>query len=253
MVKDLEKIVVVLLSGGLDSCVSATLKAQEKETQVHLLTIDYGQGGRPELLQADKIAAWLAGHYDNVVEHFKLEITGHVGFHKDKTRANSLLEGFVGWRRPTSKYSSLHLPSGYPSTRDEAFALIAAAGAEARLLDYASASRGEVVLSTTRDDVRNFPDIDMRTYTQDLNAVLSRKEVPRRLGKSISIDLPLIGMSKAEIVKLGVKINAPIELTWSCYAGEPQKPCRECDQCYWRMDAFKAAGVIDPMYRIISS
>jgi len=244
------KIVVCLLSGGVDSTVAAVLKAKEPSTLVALLSIYYGQGAEEsERLQSAKVADWLCSHFDNVIEHFYMRIDGTIRWSK-RQRSETFknpegkeipLKGFVGWRHPEGGWSQ----AGYPSTRDEAFTLIAAAGVEARLHDIQEATHGEVVLATTGEDLTNFEDIEAETYTNHLNEVLARKMMPRR-GKSIRIDLPLIGMMKSEVVRVGLQIGAPLELTWSCYFGEPGRPCGACDQCKWRQEAFRAAGVLDP-------
>lgn len=217
-----KKISVVLLSGGLDSCVAATMKAQEPGTQVHLLSIWYGQGGFAEVVAAERMADKLYDEYSNVVEHTQLFIGGRTRLHRDKgidvrdgnyEKLNGIdkiglrfktsieegslkrtkgyrqvrdlisylteddkakdclaelvlgslvnMQGFVGWRSPQKGYASYGLPNGYPSTRDEAFTLLGVAGVEAKLLEYPKTEYGEVVLSTNRDDLENFPDIEL--------------------------------------------------------------------------------------------
>jgi len=244
------KIVVCLLSGGIDSTVAAVLKAKEPNTLVTLLSVYYGQGAEEsEKQQSAEVADWLRNRFDNVIEHFYIRIDGTIRWtarqrsetFRNPTGEEIPLRGFVGWRHPEGGWSQ----AGYPSTRDEAFTLIAAAGVEARLHDIPSTTHGEVVLATTGEDLSNFEDIEVETYTNHLNEVLARKMMPRR-GKSMRIDLPLIGMMKSEVVRIGLQIGAPLELTWSCYFGEPGRPCGICDQCKWRQEAFREAGVSDP-------
>jgi 7-cyano-7-deazaguanine synthase len=66
------------------------------------------------------------------------------------------------------------------------------------------------------------------------------------LGKPIQIKYPLINMTKAEIVKEGVRLNVPFHLTWSCYKGG-DKACGKCDSCILRLKGFKEAGIEDPI------
>ena len=225
------KVIVCLLSGGIDSTVAAALAARDARNRVTLLSIYYGQGAEEaERVVSRRVGEWLVSHFPNVVDHEVLEIHG-------------TQQGFVGWRTPSRGWPQ----AGYPSTRDEVFALIAAAGLEARLCDVAETTEGEVVLATNADDVKNFSDIDPDTYRVDLNRVLARKVMPQA-GKPMRISLPLIDKTKAEVVRLGVEIGAPLHLTWSCYFGEPEKPCGACDQCRWRRDAFAYAGLSDPAF-----
>jgi 7-cyano-7-deazaguanine synthase len=64
-------------------------------------------------------------------------------------------------------------------------------------------------------------------------------------GNPIAVRTPLIELSKADIVRLGVEVGAPLELTWSCYRGETA-PCATCDACALRAKGFAEAGVADP-------
>lgn len=232
---------VCLLSGGIDSTVAATALAQSGVRRITLLTLMYGQGAEAaERVQAARVADWLMDRFPHVTDHVVLDITGGARRQQGPVARSSLSQGFVGWRSPLSGWEL----AGYPSTRDEAFTLIAAAGAEARLRDFDDADAAEVILATNKDDVANFPDLSGENFTRHLQAILDKKLMPLR-GKPVRIRLPLIDLSKAEVVQLGARIGAPLELTWSCYFGEPGRPCRACDQCRWRQKAFAAAGIRD--------
>ena len=67
-------------------------------------------------------------------------------------------------------------------------------------------------------------------------------------GKKVKIVAPLLMMNKAEVVKLGLKLHAPYELTWSCYEGG-EKPCGKCGTCIDRMKAFEVNGIVDPILK----
>ena len=245
------KIIVVLLSGGIDSTVAATLKAQELGSIVYLLSIFYGQGAEDaEKLQSRIVADWLMTRFENVVEHIEIFMTGTSRSCKTSLKRVGTPElelpkvassGFVGWRRPALGWPQ----AGYPSTRDEMFVLTAAAGAEARLRDISFAREAEVVLATNKDDVQNFSDIYPENYSTHLNAILATKIMPQK-GRPLKVNLPLINLTKADVIKRGVAIEAPLHLTWSCYFGAAGTPCGSCDQCQWRATAFRAAGIDDP-------
>jgi 7-cyano-7-deazaguanine synthase len=67
---------------------------------------------------------------------------------------------------------------------------------------------------------------------------------------SIKINTPIIHLSKAEIIKKGIELNAPLHLTWSCYTRE-DKACGVCDSCAFRLRGFQQAGIEDPIaYRV---
>jgi 7-cyano-7-deazaguanine synthase len=66
----------------------------------------------------------------------------------------------------------------------------------------------------------------------------------------IKIETPIINLSKAEIVKKGIELNAPLHLTWSCYQNEDEA-CGVCDSCAFRLRGFQQAGIEDPIpYKI---
>jgi 7-cyano-7-deazaguanine synthase len=248
--KPAHRIIVVLLSGGIDSTVAATLKALDETNIVYLLSIYYGQGAEDaERIQSRKVADWLLSKFDNVVEHFEIEMRGASRANKAKVTRVGLsdlqlhrvpVSGFVGWRQPAAGWPQ----AGYPSTRDETFALMAAAGAEARLRDIEFAAEAQVVLATNKDDTENFADICKENYEHHLNAVLADKLIPQS-GRPLLVNLPLIDLTKAQVVEQGIAIGAPLHLTWSCYFGSPGLPCEKCDQCRWRSNAFRAAGSHD--------
>lgn len=241
---------VCLLSGGIDSTVAATTMAQQPNMIVSLLSVFYGQGAESaEREHAARVAEWLRRRYDSVVEYFVLELGGEVRWLKDSlaktydtpTIEPKKLQGFVGWRSPKGGWAQ----AGYPSTRDEAFVLMAAAGLEARLRDAPEATHGQIVLSTTKDDIENFKDIDLAIYEHQINSILARKLMPQ-MGKPMRVKLPFVELSKFEVIRQGIANGAPLELTWSCYFGSPGAPCQTCDQCEWRRAAFQQLGTSDP-------
>lgn len=218
---------VVLLSGGLDSCVVATLKAQEKETDVYLLSFDYESP--PSIREEEarkKVSAWLRETYPNVRQYERINITGYL-----KLR--------------TTQRTDL-IPQGYPFTRDESFMLLGASWLEKLLIENEQYESGEVVIATTKEDTLNFDDIRPEVYIH-LNGILDTK-YSNKIGKRMRVSTPLIDSMKADVVQRGLDIGAPLGFTWSCYFGE-ESPCQNCDQCHWRATAFQKAGVEDPIYK----
>jgi len=222
-----KKTSVVLLSGGLDSCVAATMCAGDKDTEAYLLSFDYESSpSQREEGAREKVSEWLRNHYINVRQHEKINITGYL-----KLR--------------TTERTDL-IPQGYPFTRDEAFMLLGASWLERLLIENEQYRNGNVVIATTKEDTLNFEDIRPEVYTH-LNGILDTKYA-NKIGKRMRISTPLIGMMKDDVIKKGIEIGAPLEYTWSCYFGE-EKPCGSCDQCNWRATAFRKVGIKDPIYK----
>lgn len=69
-------------------------------------------------------------------------------------------------------------------------------------------------------------------------------------GRQLQIEAPFVGMSKAEVVKTGLELNVPYEMTWSCYEGN-DKPCGKCGTCIDRENAFRLNGIDDPALKEI--
>ncbi len=223
----MEKASIVLLSGGLDSCVAATMKTVERDTEIYLLSFDYESPPSIKEEEARRnISRWLQKTYPTVRQHEKVNISGYL-----KLR--------------TTQRTDL-IPQGYPFTRDEAFMLLAASWLERLLIENEPYRNGEVVIATTKEDTLNFEDIRPEVYTH-LNGILDTK-YSNKISKRMRISTPLIDLMKDEVVRRGIEIGAPLEYTWSCYFGE-ELPCKKCDQCNWRAEAFAKAGVEDPLYK----
>ena len=222
--KNGKKVSVILLSGGLDSCVAAVMKAEEGN-EVYILSVDYeSPPTQREHESRNKIINWLLNNFKNVKKHEQVKLNGYI-----KLR--------------TVERGSL-IPQGYPFTRDEMFILLAASWLERLLIENEDYEIGEVVIATTKEDTLNFEDIRPEVYTC-IKGILDTKYC-NKIKKSMLVSVPFIEMMKHEVIKKGVEIGAPLQYTWSCYFGEEQ-PCDNCDQCKWRKEAFKSAGAKDPL------
>jgi len=218
---------VILFSGGLDSCVATTLLAQKKDSDLYLLSINYESlPSQREEKSRKKISEWLKKKYRNVREHQTLTIGGYLNLR-------------------TLKKNTL-VPQGYPFTRDEAFIFLGASWLERLLIDNDGYGNGQIVIATTKEDALHFEDIRPEIYVH-LNGILATKYC-NKLGKEMKVSVPFIELMKHQVIEKGLLIGAPLEHTWSCYLGE-KKPCRSCDQCRWRDEAFRKAGVEDPADR----
>jgi 7-cyano-7-deazaguanine synthase len=211
---------LVALSGGLDSTVCMALAAAGDGPLV-ALTFDYGQRHRTELDRA----AGIAGHYR--AEHLvvALDTSAWGGSALTDTAIDVPEEGGAG------------IPVTYVPARNSIFLAVALGVAEARGLDAVSIGVNAVDYSGYPDCRPAFIDAFRRVA-----AVGQQRGVE---GDPIAIDAPLIELSKADIVRLGVELDAPLGLTWSCYRGGAS-PCGNCDACRLRAAGFTAAGVADP-------
>ena len=214
---------VVVFSGGLDSTVCLAL-AHRDCPPVLALTVDYGQRHRIEIERA----ATVADAYG--VEHLVVEL--------DLSRwgGSALTDPSMEVPGPDSSGPD-GVPVTYVPARNLVFLSLAAGLAEARDVDA-------VYLGVNALDYSGYP--DCRPAFVDAFRAAAALALKRGVeGHPLDFRTPLIDMAKADIVRLGVELRAPLELTWSCYRGGP-KPCAACDACHLRAKGFAEAGVADP-------
>jgi 7-cyano-7-deazaguanine synthase len=216
---------LVVLSGGLDSTVCMALAARTGGTPPLALSFDYGQRHRTELDRA----AGVAGHYwsDHLVVHLD---TGAWG-------GSALTDPDIAV--PTGG-SSDGIPVTYVPARNSIFLAVALGVAEARDLDA-------VWIGVNAIDYSGYPDCRPE-FIEAFRGVAATGQKRGVEGNPIEIRTPLIDATKAEIVRLGIETEAPIQLTWSCYQGG-ETPCGICDACLLRAQGFAEAGVADPALR----
>lgn len=210
---------IVLLSGGMDSCVCATLAAQDY--QVAALHVSYGQ--RTELRERQSFLAICN----------RLNIKNKLLVRNDALRAiggSALTDENIAV--PVTPAIDHVVPVTYVPFRNAHFLSVAVSWAEVL-------EAGKIYIGAVEPDSSGYPDC-RPVYYQAFNSVI-------RAGTkegNIEIVTPLIAMRKAEIVQLGLELNAPFDLTWSCYSHE-DRACGRCDSCVLRLRAFAAAGVND--------
>jgi len=212
---------VVLLSGGMDSCVCAALAARDFDAAaVH---ISYGQRTeRRERLSFLAICARLKIRDKLVVRNEALRAIGGSALTDD------------GIPVPTAEMLGQGVPVTYVPFRNAHFLAVAVSWAE--VLDAE-----KVYIGAVEPDSSGYPDC-RPAYYQAFNQVVKTGTKEGR----IEIVTPLIAMRKNDIVRLGLELGAPLDLTWSCYSREDQA-CGVCDSCVLRLRAFEAAGVVDPI------
>ena len=212
---------VVLLSGGLDSTVCLAL-AMAEGPPVTALTVDYGQRHRVELDRARQVAAALGA--EHVVMGLDLSSWG----------GSALTDAAIPV--PDAGESSDAIPSTYVPARNLIFCALACGLAEARGADL-------VYLGVNALDYSGYPDCRpefVRAFQDAANLGLKRGVE----GRPVRFRTPLIDLTKAQIVRLGAELCAPLGLTWSCYRGGP-RPCGSCEACALRAKGFADAGLVD--------
>ena len=213
---------LVILSGGLDSTVCMALAQRESEHPLLALTFDYGQRHRTELDRA----AGVAGYFGS--EHLVVPLD-------TRPWGGSALTD-PGVAVPTGGGEG-GIPVTYVPARNSIFLAVALGVAEARELDA-------VWIGVNAVDYSGYPDCRPE-FIEAFRQVAATGQKRGVEGDPIEIRTPLIGSTKPEIVRMGLDLEAPLALTWSCYQGG-DTPCGECDACLLRARGFALAGVDDP-------
>lgn len=213
---------IVLLSGGLDSA-TILYMAKADGFRPYGLIFDYGQRHNKEIDHARRIARAAKCPYEVVA--FSLPWQGSSLLDKRKKLPV----------RKTIKPSEI--PSTYVPARNIIFLSFA--------MSYAEAVKAEAVyIGANAIDYSGYPDCRpdfMRAYE-----TAARKGMKAGVqGHSIKIHAPLIKLSKAGIIRAGMKLGVPYQHTWSCYRGL-KRPCGTCDSCVLRAKGFAEAGCEDP-------
>jgi 7-cyano-7-deazaguanine synthase len=213
---------VVLLSGGMDSCVCAALAARDSDAAA--LHISYGQRTEErERLSFEGICNRLGIKRRLAIRNDALRLVGGSAL-TDSGIAVPAAGGQIG----------MGIPVTYVPFRNAHF--LAAAVSWAEVLEAE-----KIYIGAVEQDSSGYPDC-RPAYYRAFNKVI--KEGTRE-GK-IEVATPLIGLRKAEIVRLGLELGAPFDLTWSCYSRE-DKACGVCESCVLRLRAFAEAGAEDPI------
>jgi 7-cyano-7-deazaguanine synthase len=212
---------IVLLSGGMDSCVCAALAAREHD--VAGLHISYGQRTEARERQSfSKICDRLGISPRLMVRNEALKLIG----------GSALTDEDIAV--PESHLVGRDIPVTYVPFRNAHFLAVAVSWAEVLGAD-------KIYIGAVEQDSSGYPDC-RPAYYRAFNEVI-------RAGTkegAIAVVTPVIGMRKAEIVRLGLELRAPFDLTWSCYSRE-DRACGVCDSCVLRLRAFREAGASDPL------
>jgi 7-cyano-7-deazaguanine synthase len=220
---------VVLLSGGLDSCVTAAVAAQEYD--LALLHLQYGQRTQSREHQA----------FEEIANHFNVpladRLVAETGF-LSKIGGSALTDPTIAI--PDADLDTRMVPVTYVPFRNAHLLSLGVSWAE-------TIGARAVFIGVVQEDSSGYPDC-----TEAFCKAFSRAVTEGTRDGTIQIHTPLIHHGKASIVKLGTDIAAPLHLTWSCYADEI-KACGVCDSCVLRLRAFEQSGSQDPIPYAIRS
>ncbi len=220
MVKDAKR-AIVLLSGGMDSTVCAALAVRDYNAAA--LHVSYGQRTEEREQQAFFAICDRLGIQDRLL--VRNEALSAIG-------GSALTDRSIGV--PESRDVGKDIPVTYVPFRNAHFLSVAVSWAEVL-------GAGRIFIGAVEQDSSGYPDC-RPAYYQAFNEVI-------KLGTKdggIEIVTPLIQLRKSEIVRLGLELGAPFDLTWSCYSRE-DSACGVCDSCVLRLRAFRDAGSADPI------
>ncbi len=213
--------VVVLVSGGMDSCVTAACAVRDHDPA--FLHVTYGQrtGERERAC------------FDRIADHYRIgrRLVAHLD-HLGRMGGSSLTD--PGMPVPDADPARRGIPPTYVPFRNAQMLAAAAAWAE-----VIGARR--IFIGAVEEDSSGYPDCRRVFFDRFEEAIAAGT----RPGAGIRIETPVIGLRKSAIVALGRSLGAPLHLTWSCYR-DGEAACGTCESCALRLRAFREAGVEDP-------
>src|ERR1700726_3204566 len=216
---------VVLLSGGMDSCVTAAIASQSH--QLALLHASYGQRTEARERRAFEEIADFYAVRDRLVIRF--DSLAQIG-------GSALTDRKIAV--PDSGQPAAHsadIPITYVPFRNAHFLSAAVSWAEVM-------GANAIFVGAVAEDSSGYPDCRPQYY----RAFAELVRQGTRPGTHIEIATPVIAMRKSEIIRGGLELGAPLRLTWSCYQFEDEA-CGTCDSCRLRLRAFAEAGLSDPV------
>ena len=221
---------VVLLSGGMDSCVCAAI-ARERHGAGNIALLHAGYGQRTERRERrafDDIAEFYGVREQLVVQldHFR-----SIGGSALTDMKIAVPENELGAKAPHGN----SIPVTYVPFRNAHFLSVAVSWGEA-------IGAGAIYIGAVAEDSSGYPDCRPEYYRVFQELI----RVGTRPATQIEMVTPVITLKKSEIIRKGIELRAPLHLTWSCYQSE-EAACGACDSCLLRLRAFAEAGVPDPI------
>jgi 7-cyano-7-deazaguanine synthase len=221
-------IAVVLVSGGMDSCVTAAIANQDYE--LAFLHLNYSQRTEKRELKA----------FHDIADYYKVEKRLIISTeHLKQIGGSSLTDNTIAVQQ--ADLERKEIPTSYVPFRNATFLSIAVSWAEV-------IGAAKIFIGAVEEDSSGYPDCRLEFY-EAFNKVI---ELGTKPATKITIETPIIHLSKSEIILRGNALSAPLQLTWSCYQNE-DKACGICDSCALRLRGFRLAGIEDPIEYIKKS
>jgi len=224
-----EKLAVCLVSGGMDSCVTAAI-AHEENDEIAFLHISYGQ--RTERREREC--------FGKIADHYHVEARLVVTLEQLTLIGGSSLTDQRMAVTPADR-DAPGIPSSYVPFRNAHLLATAVSWSEV-------IGSGSIYIGAVAEDSSGYPDCRPEYYSAFQKVI----DVGTKPETNIIVKTPVIGMKKSEIIIRGLEMGAPLELTWSCYQ-ESEQACGRCDSCALRLRAFREAGVADPIRYMLDS
>ncbi|MDZ4122085.1 MAG: 7-cyano-7-deazaguanine synthase QueC [Candidatus Cloacimonadaceae bacterium] len=213
---------IVLISGGMDSLVTAAIACREND-EVHFLHASYGQRTQAkELICFENICSYYQPASSRVLD---LNWLSQIG-------GSALTDSSMEISKAASKQG---IPNTYVPFRNANLLCAAVAWAEV-------IKAGAIYIGAVEEDSSGYPDC-RELFFKSMQTTI---ETGTKNTFPILIKTPVIHKSKAEIVKIGMELHAPFQYSWSCYKNT-ELACGVCDSCHLRLKAFALAGLQDPI------
>lgn len=213
---------ISVLSGGLDCTVATSVFDEEYE--IHAITFDYGQKAAKQEINASKRICEKMGWMHEVIDLPWLSKISTSSLNTDADIPELGEDDLDDLDKSSETASSVWVPA-----RNTVFTSIA--------LSYAESIGAEIIIvGWNGEEGATFPD-NSKQYMEKFNELIDVGSPDK-----IRIEAPAIDLNKEEIVELGIKVGAPMELSYSCYKGD-DKPCGVCESCVRRKRAFKKLNI----------
>jgi len=207
----------------MDSCVTAAI-ARDENAELAFLHVSYGQRTEAREYRA----------FEELANHLAINKRLAVSIESLKAIGGSSLTDH-GMPVTEANLAAPGIPTSYVPFRNAHMLAIAASWAE-------TLGAQRIYIGAVAEDSSGYPDCRPEFYAAFQKAI----DAGTRPETKIEIVTPVISLTKSEIVRRGLELGAPLELTWSCYTAEDMA-CGRCDSCALRLRAFQQAGVEDPI------